>query len=516
MERLDFIRTRTPHPDLEYIFKHALTQEVVYHGLLKKERQALHDRIGFVMEQLFHDRLPEFYETLAYHYRSGQSLLKAVDYLIRAGEKSLSRYALDESHLYFKEAFDLVSSKSDKTREDEKLLIDLITKWGYAYHYRADYMGLINLFKAHESLVESHADKARLVMFYGWLGFALSRRDMPADGYRYLKMALQIAEEIGDGKAIAYNCAWLTYTCADMGLLDEAAIHSKRARELAAYPFKSDQELFTLSFAGSALASWYKGDIKGTDEYGQELLNYGRTHSDLRCMELHYHTMGYGRLLAGDFLSAIELYKNAINVSPDPQLTNGSKMILGICYLSTGKLKEAERTFDEVIEHSEKLGYEWVGSPSQGLKGMILIAQGDLKRGMGLYENAMRVFLERQSLYRYAAGNHLMGSVYSKIAQGGGQKKDLSFYIKNIGFLIKTLPLAYKKAEDHLSKAIQTAKEIGAKSILGQAYLELGKLHKTKGKTEKARECISNAIDAFEKCEADVFLKQAREVLAAL
>jgi hypothetical protein len=46
--------------------------------------------------------------------------------------------------------------------------------------------------------------------------------------------------------------------------------------------------------------------------------------------------------------------------------------------------------------------------------------------------------------------------------------------------------------------------------------LGLGQLHKAKGKTEKARDCITHAIDAFEKCEADVFLKQAREALAAL
>ena len=37
LERLDLIRTRSFQPDLEYIFKHALTQEVVYNGLLKKE-----------------------------------------------------------------------------------------------------------------------------------------------------------------------------------------------------------------------------------------------------------------------------------------------------------------------------------------------------------------------------------------------------------------------------------------------------------------------------------------------
>ena len=94
--------------------------------------------------------------------------------------------------------------------EDEKLLIDLIIKWGYTHSSRADFMGLINLFKAHEALVESHASKEQLVMFYGWLGFALSRRDMPVDGYQYLHKALHIAEEIGDMKAIGYSCAWLT------------------------------------------------------------------------------------------------------------------------------------------------------------------------------------------------------------------------------------------------------------------------------------------------------------------
>jgi predicted ATPase len=143
LERLDFIRARTLQPDLEYIFKHALTQEVVYNGLLKKERQVLHERIGLVMEQLFHDRLPEFYETLAYHYKWSQSFVKALNYLIKAGEKSFKRYALEESHLYFKEAYDVLSSKPERTTEDEKLLIDLIIKWEHTHHFRADYKGLM-------------------------------------------------------------------------------------------------------------------------------------------------------------------------------------------------------------------------------------------------------------------------------------------------------------------------------------------------------------------------------------
>jgi len=515
LERLDFIRARTIQPDLEYIFKHALTQEVVYNGLLKKERQALHERIGLVMEQLFHDRLPEFYETLAYHYKQGHSPFKAVNYLIKSGEKSFKRYALDESHSYFEEAYDLLSDRREKTREAEELLIALIIKWGYAYFYRADYIGLLNLIKAHESLVESYASKEQLVMFYNWFGCALSRRDMPVDGYQYARKALQIAEEIGDIKGVGYSCMWLTQACADMGLLDEAIIYGERARE-AANLFESDQELLRMAFHSSALAYFFRGDVKKTAEYGQALLDYGRKHSDLRSIARHCIASGYSPLSAGDFPSAIEYFKKSIQVSPDPSISHVARLLLGMSYLATGQLKEAQSTLDEVIEYSEQFGYEWTGAASQGLKGMVLIAQGDLKQGMSLYENVVRVFLENKSLYRYAAGNHLMGMVYSRIARRGGEKRGFSFMAKNIGFLIRSVFVARKKAKEHLNIAIKTAGEIGAKSILGQAYLELGRLYKARGKVEKARECISNAIEAFEKCEADVFLKQAKEAMATL
>lgn len=515
LERLDYIRARTIEPDLEYIFKHALIQEVVYYSLLKKERQALHERIGLVMEQLFHDRLPEFYETIAYHYSQGESLHKAVDYLTKAGQKSLQRYALDECDSYFKEAYDLLTGKPDRTRQEEKRLIDLIITWGYTYHFRADYMGLIDLFKAHEALAESYADKEPLVMFYNWLGFALQRRERLQEGYQYLQKALQIGEEVGDTKGIGYSCAWLATIGADLGLLEEAIIYGERARE-AANRFGSDHYLFSIALINSGYAYYFKGDVKKTAEIGQFLSDYGRKHSDINSMAYHYISMAHSRSIAGDFPSAIEFCEKSIQISPSPATSYAAKFVLGLCCLSAGQVEEAQSTLDEVIQHSEKSGYEHLGTASEAAKGIVLIAKGDLKHGIGLFQNAMRVWLERKSLYRYAAGNCLMGMVYSKISRGGGEKKGFSFVVKNIGFLIRTYPFAHKKAEEHLNIAIKTAGEIGAKSVLGQAYLELGCLHKARGRTETARECIINAIEAFEECEADVFLKEAHEALASM
>jgi len=515
LERLDFIRARTIQPDLEYIFKHALTQEVVYNGLLKTERQNIHEKIGQVMEEFFHNRLPEFYETLAYHYKQGFSIFKAIDYLIKAGEKSFKRYALNEAHSCFKEAYDIVSGKAERTDEDEKLIIELIIKWGYALHMSADFAGLINLFKTREALVELHAGKGQLVMFYGWLGFALGRREILQDGYQYLRKALHIAEEIRDMKAIGYSCAWLSHTCADMNLLEESMIFGERARGIARR-FESDQYLFGISFFFSAWAYYLRGDVRMIADLGQALLDYGRKHSDRRCIGFYYTVMAMSRISAGDVPSTIDFCNECIKVSPDPMTSNVTKILLSRCYFTAGRLQEAQSTLVQVIEYSKKFGYEIAGTIAQLWKGMILIAQGDLKQGMGLYENAMLRYSENRQLSFYAVGNFMMGMVYSRIAQGGGEKKNLSFLAKNIGFLVKTLPFAYKKAEEHFNKAITTAREIGAKSLLGQAYLESGKLHMAKGKTEKAYECITEAIEIFEKCEADVFLRQTKETLATL
>jgi len=170
LERFDLIRTRSFQPELEYVFKHALTQDVVYSGLLKKERQAIHERIALIMEQLFHDRLPEFYETLAFHFKQGRSIHKAVEYLMKSGEKSIKRYAVEESHQYYKQGFELLSLKSDKSKEEKNLLIDLLNQWSKVFYYRGDFKGMNNVLKPHEKMAELLEDETRLGSFCIWLG----------------------------------------------------------------------------------------------------------------------------------------------------------------------------------------------------------------------------------------------------------------------------------------------------------------------------------------------------------
>jgi len=117
--------------------------------------------------------------------------------------------------------------------------------------------------------------------------------------------------------------------------------------------------------------------------------------------------------------------------------------------------------------------------------------------------------------WTYAGTQIFVGTLYLQIVEGKGPKS-LSFMVKNIRSLIRVVPGAAKKSEEHFNKAIEIAGEIGARCFLGQSHLGLGLLHSAKGRKEKARESISKAIQVFKEIEADVFLKQAQESLASL
>ncbi len=123
--------------------------------------------------------------------------------------------------------------------------------------------------------------------------------------------------------------------------------------------------------------------------------------------------------------------------------------------------------------------------------------------------------MQNQSRGVYAISECIMGKVYSQIVEGRAPIT-LPAMAKNIGFLVKDVPFAGKRAEDHFTQSITVAKEIGAKGVLGMAYFDLGRLHGAKGKGNQARKCICQAIQLFEQCGAETYLRQAGEMLENL
>jgi class 3 adenylate cyclase/tetratricopeptide (TPR) repeat protein len=514
LERLDLIRTRTIQPDLEYMFKHALTQEVVYNGLLKKERQEIHEQIALVMEQLFQDRLPEFYETLAFHFKQSLSVPKAVDYLIRSGEKSLARYAVEESHQYFKEAFDLLSHKPQRAKDEDALLIELLIKWSLVHYYRGDLGQYVDLLSVQRDLAESLGDKAKLGMFYAWYGWSLWFREKFNESYEYLHKALEVGEQIKDQLVIGYACTWLSFTCADLGALEEAINCGERAQEISKH-IHSDQYLFFKSLTGIGIACLIKGNLKKALEAGTAILEYGRRHFNIRSMAMGHFVKGFSFVRAGDFPSAIEAYKIAIQTAQDPMYSQFSRWGLGMAYAQIGQFKEADEALQEVASYCRDFGCEVFGTPTRAILGFVSIAKGQMGQGLKMIEETLRACHENQRRLWYVILEHNLGQVYLQIVDKSATVS-LTTMAKNVGFIIKNVPSAVKKAAEHFNNAINVAKEIGAKGIEGQAYLDLGRLHQAKGRSEQARDCFSKAARIFEECEAEIFLKQAKESLQTL
>ena len=514
LERLDLIRIKTLQPELEYIFKHALTQKVVYEGLLKKQRREIHERIGLVMEKMFNDRLPEFCESLAFHFKQGLSTLKAVDFLMKSGEKNLKRYALKESDQYFQDAFDILTSKLNRSKEEDRLLIDLLIHWAEVFHYRGHFKKLSELLGAHVNLAESLDDKSRLGRLYVWVGVAALCRGRCRDSYEHLRNGLKLGEETQNQHVIGYACGWLGWSCAHLGLLDEGIGFGERAQEMAKH-IPSDQFLHFQSLAGLAYLYWQRGEKKKALEKSKALLAYGERNLNIRSLFWGTGVIGLCHLLNGDFPSAIEYGKKALGISQDPWLSQIARYGLGAIYAASGEFQEAENVSRKVADYSEKFGAELIETPANMYIGVALIAKGRMELGLRMIEQARGLLLENDRRCEYAMSEYILGKVYLQIVERA-VPMSLSRIVNNIGFLVKNVPFARKKAESHFNKAIEVAQEIGAKGTLGQAYLDLGLLHKVKNNEEKAKECLSKAIGIFEQSEAKGFLKQAREALASL
>jgi class 3 adenylate cyclase/tetratricopeptide (TPR) repeat protein len=108
LQSSEFVYEQPVATGVQYIFKHALTQEVAYNSILIERRKALHERAGQALESIFSDRLDDHLNELAHHYSHSNNISKAVEYLGRAGQQASKRSAHAEAKDKFTTAIDLL------------------------------------------------------------------------------------------------------------------------------------------------------------------------------------------------------------------------------------------------------------------------------------------------------------------------------------------------------------------------------------------------------------------------
>ena len=117
----EFIYEQPTVGDVEYIFKHALTQEVAYNSVLLERRKLLHESTGRAIESLYGERPDEQVEALAHHYSRASNLKKAAHYLRLAGQRAALQGAFTHAVTQQRAALELLHNlhvDHDRLREE--------------------------------------------------------------------------------------------------------------------------------------------------------------------------------------------------------------------------------------------------------------------------------------------------------------------------------------------------------------------------------------------------------------
>src|SRR5215216_3855833 len=236
----ELVRERAIDPELEYIFKHALTQEAAYDLLLIRRRKELHRRAGQVLEQLHPDQRGELASALAYHFRLGEEWSRAADYEMRAGAQAVKVYAMSEALEHYENAYLALKRLPEASPEQ---ICDAILGWAFPALKLKPYQEVVDRLEEAEKIARELGDDTRLAQVLHWIANAYISNGFPSRGMPALFESHQLAERLGDERLTLVATFWMTSGMIDrdprggleqMEYVVEAA-HKYRRYELEAH-----------------------------------------------------------------------------------------------------------------------------------------------------------------------------------------------------------------------------------------------------------------------------------------
>ena len=123
LQAAEFIYEQPAFPDVAYVFKHALSQQVAYGSALQEHRKVLHQRVARALEAQFPETAETEPELVAHHYTEGGLGAEAIPYWQRAGRRALARWANVEAIDHLKKGLELLGS-SPSASEGSKRRFD--------------------------------------------------------------------------------------------------------------------------------------------------------------------------------------------------------------------------------------------------------------------------------------------------------------------------------------------------------------------------------------------------------
>jgi len=498
LQGLEFIYEKSLFPELEYIFKHALTQEVAYNSLLLKRRQEIHEKIGQAIEELYADRLEEFYEMLAHHYSRSEHGEKAYHYLRLSAEKASLRYSNWEAFRFYRETINVLN-KLPETEENKRRMIEVLLLIDGPMRSLAYPEDSLQVLQEGEKLAKELGDERSLAILYSSIGLCHSFKGDSLQGIEYNEKCFTEAEKIEDIELMAPTGFNLCSSYAISGEYYKMVEVAPRVLTLLETTHSEPDFFGGPINVYSALSSYYgvamgmMGDFGEGETLCEKGLGFAREVDNL--YNLGFAEIMYGQLylVKGDGENALEHLQNAITHGEEGQIIT----LLGLAWGSLGLAYYLLGDMDTALEHAEKgirihsdAGIPFLLSQHYWASSMAYFNSGELDKARNCVDEAL------------------------KLARSYNEKCIEGISIIFLGRILgKAVSPQYSEAEENILQGIKISDEMKLKPFSYQGYLFLGELYADAGQQEKALENLKKAEAAFQEMGMDYWLRRTQEVL---
>jgi len=498
----ELLYERGVYPQSSYIFKHALTQDVAYNSLLLKKRKEVHEKVGRAIEQIYQERLEEFYEIMAFHYSMSENLEKAYQYLELSGEKAMRNYSNWEAFRFYEKAINVLkllpeTEERNRRQIEVHLLVSIpIARLGYP----EDSLGIL---QEGERLARELGDKKGLATFYSRLcHYYTIKGGDPLLGMKYGEKCFEEAERIQDIELMAPIacdlCPAYSISGQYLKIIDMApkviALLEKTQRESDFFGTRYNVYSALSAYFGYALAML--GDFEKGKTLCEKGLPYLLEANDLYGLGFVRFSQSIIFFVMGDGKKAIEHAQESIRHLEKGQgflMLGLSWRFLGAGYLLLGEYEAALQHIKNGLKIQKEQGLQYYVSFSYWLLSEVHFASGDLRNAQSCVEEALKLSQKNKEKPIEGASWKLLGSILGKA--------DISQRLK---------------AEEYILKGIKILEELRVKPLASQGYLFLGELYADTGQKEKALEHLKKAEERFREMGMHYWLARAQEVLGRL
>jgi class 3 adenylate cyclase/tetratricopeptide (TPR) repeat protein len=498
LQAAEFLYEARLFPDLEYTFKHALTHDVAYEGLLQERRRMLHARIVDAIEQRFSGRLAEQFERLADHAIRGELPAKAVHYLRQAGVKALALSAYANAATYLEKGIAILD-RLPQTESTLEHAVDLRLDLRTALVLLTDPDRGLAVCDEAVRLAEKLTDPERLGRAWaiksGQLHTAFRRREAAAAAER----ACDVASTIGNTPLFLFASCYLGVSAVELG------------------DFRRAEDALQRAVAGTSIAR--------TDQL--------QLYAQARAAVISRGFLAILFAMRGQFSEARQGIEEELRLA---EMTGQPNLLVLAC-IHVGRVLSLQGEFGQSAEawgRGLHLAREWnltMQMPGlAALSGFAHTRAGRRDRGTSLLDEAMGALNLRQPAFLQVALEIAEALVLlqrfeealacARQALDAGREHGERPYEANALRLLAEVAVAGELdgfesvASTHYRQALATASELGMRPLVAHCYLGLGKLYRRTGDRNQAREHLATARTMYRDMDMRFWREQAEAAIA--